>query len=96
MKYIAVIEKEKDSDYGVFFPDVPGVITAGSTIEEAIDMAHEALELHLETMIEDGDELPEASYIQDIINEYANAGDGSEPAILQLIDVSPEQNTLGN
>ena len=36
--YIAVLHKDKDSDYGVSFPDFPGCITAGSSLEEAKEM----------------------------------------------------------
>jgi antitoxin HicB len=35
--YIALIHKDPDSSYGVSFPDVPGVITAGDTLEEALE-----------------------------------------------------------
>ncbi len=41
--YIALIHKEPDSSYGVSFPDVPGVITAADTLDEAIANAAEAL-----------------------------------------------------
>jgi antitoxin HicB len=41
--YIALIHKEADSCYGVSFPDVPGVVTAGDTIDEAIQQAAEVL-----------------------------------------------------
>ncbi len=42
--YIALIHKDTDSSYGVSFPDVPGVITASDTIDEAMQQAAEALE----------------------------------------------------
>jgi len=42
--YIALIHKDADSCYGVSFPDVPGVFTAGDTIDEAIRKAGEVLE----------------------------------------------------
>jgi predicted RNase H-like HicB family nuclease len=41
--YIALIHKDPDSCYGVSFPDVPGVITAGDTLDEAIAQAGEVL-----------------------------------------------------
>jgi predicted RNase H-like HicB family nuclease len=34
--YIALIHKDRDGCYGVSFPDVPGVITAGDTLDEAL------------------------------------------------------------
>jgi antitoxin HicB len=42
--YIALIHKDADSCYGVSFPDVPGIFTAGDTIDEAIRKAAEVLE----------------------------------------------------
>jgi antitoxin HicB len=41
--YIALIHKDVDSCYGVSFPDVPGVFSAGDTIDEAIAKAAEVL-----------------------------------------------------
>lgn len=46
--YIALIHKESDSSYGVSFPDVPGVIAAGDSIDEAMRHAAEALEFAAE------------------------------------------------
>jgi antitoxin HicB len=42
--YIALIHKDADSCYGVSFPDVPGVFTAGDTIDEAMQQAAKVLE----------------------------------------------------
>ena len=53
-KYPGLVHKETDSDYGVSFPDLLGYITAGRTIEEAGEMAAEALALHIEGLAEDG------------------------------------------
>lgn len=46
--YIALIHKDTDSCYGVSFPDVPGVFTAGDTIDEAMQQAAEVLEFAAE------------------------------------------------
>ena len=46
--YIALIHKESDSSYGVSFPDVPGVIAAGDSIDQAMQQAAEALEFAAE------------------------------------------------
>jgi predicted RNase H-like HicB family nuclease len=71
-QYIALIHKDADSDYGVSFPDLPGVITAGSTLDEARAMAAEALALHLEGMAEDGEAVPEPSSLEDIMADKRN------------------------
>jgi predicted RNase H-like HicB family nuclease len=56
--YVALIHKDPDSDYGVSFPDLPGCVTAGSTLDEAIAMAKEALALHIEGLLEDNEDVP--------------------------------------
>jgi len=73
--YIAIVHKETKSDFGVSFPDFPGCITAGKNIDEAKDMAQEALTLHIQGMLEDGEQLPNASRLEEIMNDpdYANA-----------------------
>src|ERR1700747_2055341 len=65
--YIALIHKDADSDYGVSFPDLPGVITAGSNLDEARKMATEALAFHLEGLAEDGEAVPEPSSFEEIM-----------------------------
>lgn len=65
--YIALIHKEADSDFGVSFPDFPGCITAGTTLEAARREAAQALALHVEGMIEDGQPIPEPSSLDAIM-----------------------------
>ena len=75
INYIAIVHKDPKSDFGVSFPDFPGCITAGKDIDEARDMAQEALTLHIQGMLEDGEQLPVPSRLEDIMNnpDYANA-----------------------
>ncbi len=74
MEYIAYLHKDKNSDYGVSFPDFPGCITAGSTLEEARRMAAEALSFHIAGLREDGDPIPEPSTLDDLRNDPAMKG----------------------
>src|ERR1700686_3446334 len=71
MEYIAYLHKDRDSDYGVSFPDFPGCTTAGKTLDEASRMAAEALALHIQGMIEDGDAVPEPSKLDEIAKDAA-------------------------
>lgn len=73
--YIATVHKDTDSDYGVQFYDFPGCISAGSTIEEAREMATEALMGHISLMIEDGDNIPSPSLLEQILadNDHQDA-----------------------
>lgn len=75
MNFPVAIHKDRDSCYGVSVPDLPGCISAGSTIDEAMLMAREAIALHLEGMHEDGLELPTPSDVEALRNDpdYADA-----------------------
>lgn len=86
--YIALIHKEADSDYGVSFPDFPGCVTAGASLEEARKLASEALEFHARGMLEDEEPLPDPSTL-DEVREAAEAKD----AAIVLVDlaVKPEK-----
>ncbi|CDZ60866.1 DNA-binding protein, CopG family [Neorhizobium galegae bv. orientalis] len=65
--YIGLIHKNAESDYGVSFPDFPGVVTAGTTLDEARHMAEEALAFHVEGMVEDGETIPEPSSLESVM-----------------------------
>ncbi len=81
--YVALLRKQYDSDYGVDFPDFPGCITAGKTLEDARRMAVEAVQLHLEGMIEDGEPIPAPSPLDEIMADRHN-----RDAVAVLIDVA--------
>ena len=82
--YIAVVHKDPKSDFGVSFPDFPGCVTAGSTIDEAKDMAHDALSLHIKGMLEDGDNIPTPAKLEDIMDDP----DFSDAAAILVVSVS--------
>ena len=71
--FIALIHKDTESDYGVSFPDFPGCVTAGKSIDEAKDMAQEALSGHVNVMIEFGESIPEPSNLEKITSSPENA-----------------------
>jgi predicted RNase H-like HicB family nuclease len=72
VEYVALIHCDEGSDFGVSFPDFPGCVTAGVTLEEARSMAAEALALHVEGMIEDGEAIPVPSPFAQIMEEREN------------------------
>jgi predicted RNase H-like HicB family nuclease len=57
MKYAVVIEQGANS-YGAHVPDLPGCIAVGKTRDEALRLIREAIDLHVQSLIEQGDELP--------------------------------------
>ncbi|MGQ0446190.1 MAG: type II toxin-antitoxin system HicB family antitoxin [Beijerinckiaceae bacterium] len=78
-QYVGLIHKEEKSDYSVSFPDFPGCVTAGATLDEARALAEEALAFHVEGMVQDGEATPEPSSLESIM---ADKGCRSGVAIL--------------
>lgn len=72
MNYIGLIRKDAGSDYGVSFPDFPGVVTAGTDLDDARAMAEEALSLHIDGLLEDGEAVPEASSLEEVMADPDN------------------------
>jgi len=58
LSYRILLRKEPEGGYTVIIPSLPGCITYGDTIEEAIKMAKEAIELYIESLKEQGEEIP--------------------------------------
>jgi predicted RNase H-like HicB family nuclease len=80
--YIALLRKDPRSDYGVDFPDFPGCITAGRTLEEARRMAEEALAFHVDGMRQDGEPIPPPSPMDTIMADRHNRN-----AVAFLVDL---------
>jgi predicted RNase H-like HicB family nuclease len=89
MEYIAYLHKDGKSDYGVSFPDFPGCITAGSTLEEARRMAAEALSFHIAGLRKDGEQVPQPSALDDLHNDPAMRG-----AVAFLVEVAEPEKTV--
>ncbi|MEK1893864.1 MAG: type II toxin-antitoxin system HicB family antitoxin [Rhizobium sp.] len=70
--YIGLIHKDAASDYGVSFPDFPGLITAGTDLDDARAMAEEALALHIEGLAEEGEAIPEPSTLEAVMADVEN------------------------
>jgi predicted RNase H-like HicB family nuclease len=91
MNYIAYLHKDQKSVYGVSFPDLPGCVTSGRTLDEARSNATEALPLNLQNMAEDNETIPEPSTIYDI-------GVADDPAMkdaVALLIVKADLKTTG-
>ena len=55
------LRREPEGGYTVFVPSLPGCITYGETVDEAIDMAREAIELFIEELEDRGEPIPDDS-----------------------------------
>ena len=58
-----------DDGISIEFPDLPGCLPCGDTVDEAVKNSKEALRLHLNGMEQDNEEIPEPSCIADIPTE---------------------------
>ncbi|MCL0083233.1 type II toxin-antitoxin system HicB family antitoxin [Thermodesulfovibrionales bacterium] len=58
LNYRILLRKEPEGGYTVIVPSLPGCITYGDTIEEAISMAKEAIEIYIESLEKHGEEVP--------------------------------------
>lgn len=68
MNYPVYIHSEEGVEgFGVIVPDLPGCVSHGDDVVDAYRMACEAVQLHVETMIEDGDSLPSPRGIEEIV-----------------------------
>lgn len=67
-----VVHEQAESDYGVSFPDFPGVVTAGTSLDDARAMAEEALAFHIEGLVADGEAISEPSSLQAVMSDPEN------------------------
>jgi predicted RNase H-like HicB family nuclease len=91
--YVALVHKDKDTSYGVSFPDVPGCISAGDTFEEAIENASVALAGHLAVMKADGDPIPHARSLEEL-KQDAGFIDDSADAVIAFVVPQADQVTI--
>ena len=86
MKYPIVLHTDNGQDFGVTVPDLPGCFSAGSSVEEAIENANEAILCHAEGMIIDNETVPLPSEIVDLTNFNPDVG----TALIAYVDVDIE------
>jgi predicted RNase H-like HicB family nuclease len=57
MEYLVILE-EGAASIGAYVPDLPGCVAVGETKGEALQLIREAIELHIESLRENGEEVP--------------------------------------
>ena len=71
----AVIFEQTRNGYGASVPDVPGCVSAGDSWDETREMIRDALGVHIEDMLEQGEPLPEPKMsISDAVALHDRAG----------------------
>ena len=82
MRFPIVIHTDDGRSYGVTVPDLPGCFSAGDTLDEALDMAEEAIAGHVETLIMEGLRIPKQRPL-----EIHQANEDFAGGIWGLVDV---------
>ncbi|MCC6623997.1 MAG: type II toxin-antitoxin system HicB family antitoxin [Deltaproteobacteria bacterium] len=88
--YPALIHRDEGTSYGVSFPDFPGVIASGDTLEEAILDAEEALVTVLEVMHEDGTDIPDPTELERV----ADLDDARDAKAIVLVEARFAEPTI--
>jgi predicted RNase H-like HicB family nuclease len=57
MEYLVILE-QSDTSFGAYVPDLPGCAAVGETKDETMQLIREAIELHLESLLEHGEDVP--------------------------------------
>lgn len=81
MLYPVAIDKG-DSSCGVRVPDIPGCFSGGNDYQDAIESVREAIDAHIESLVEDGEAVPEATSVENWISDPDYAG-----VVWALVDV---------
>ena len=87
MRYVSFIHRDEGSGYGISFPDFPGCVSVGDTVDDAIRNGCEALAFHVEGMYDDGDAVPPPRSIEAIKAdpELAEWRRGADIALVPLL-----------
>jgi predicted RNase H-like HicB family nuclease len=62
MRKFAVVIEKGPSNYSAYVPDLPGCVSTGRTLSEIEMNIREAIEYHIEGLLEDGDPIPEPDF----------------------------------
>jgi antitoxin HicB len=60
-----IYERLAEGGYQVIVPALPAIITYGRTLEEARDMAQDAIVCHVRGLLKNGEEIPEDPFLQE-------------------------------
>ena len=91
MRYVSFIHRSK-AGYGVSFPDFPGCVAVGDTVDDAIHLGSEVLAFHVEGLAEDGEAIPKPRTIE-AIKANPELADWRQEADLVLIPLLLDRGT---
>lgn len=86
MQIVGLIHRD-DTAYGISFPDLPGCVSATASLDELLLDGKEALDLHIEGMLQDGEELPELRSLEALRADPQFADDFADAELITLLSV---------
>ena len=73
LSYRILLKKEPEGGYTVTVPSLPGCVTYGEGIEQAVAMAREAIELYIESLQEQGEAIPTEDSLEYLLTVQTHA-----------------------
>ena len=70
LKYSFTLEQDDDKSYFIQYPDLPGCMSCGTTIEDAINMGEDSRKCWIESALRNGDFIPEPKTIEDYPDNF--------------------------
>jgi predicted RNase H-like HicB family nuclease len=70
LKYPFTLEQDEDGSFFIQFPDLPGCMTCGSTVVEAVRMGEDARKCWIESALHDGDFIAEPKTVEDYPDNF--------------------------
>lgn len=67
---LEIVEDQEEGGFVVSYPDLPGCITCGDTIEDAMNNAKDAKKVWIEAALEEGIEINEPDSIEDYSGQF--------------------------
>ncbi len=86
MQIVGLIHRD-DTAYGISFPDLPGCVSAAASLDELLLDGKEALDLHIEGMLQDGEELPEFRSLEALRADPQFTEDFADAELVTLLSV---------
>lgn len=82
--FVYALIHEHDGTFGISFPDFPGCVSGGRSLDEAAARGRETLNFHVAGMVEDGDPLPQPRTLQELKSDPVFLEDSEEATILAV------------
>ena len=70
LKYPFILEQDENESYFIQYPDLPGCMTCGASIEETLEMGRDAIKCWIESAINDGVFIPVPKIAEDYPDNF--------------------------